>query len=732
MVNKSFNFEMLPGNELNRIDYTNYKKVISIITPTFNPDKTILNTIYSVLNQTYPYFELLIIDDGSNEKESLDLLAEIEKIDDRIHVIHKENEGPAKARDFGVSKSSEETEYILFLDNDDLIDKTFLEVSYFSMSANKEATWCYCDVASFGAYNALWNKEFSSEKMKTQNLLVNMALIKKSAFKSVNGFNLEGKGIYEDWILWLKFMQKGYYPIHLSYYGFWYRRKDNGGELNTADANKQKNLNMVREYSKNIENNIMPIEYPRSNYYWEKIPDKNIDFIEADYRNNGKKNILVIVPWMVLGGADKFNLDLLKLLDKNKYSITLIVTQPTEYVWRQKYEECCEGVYDLSSFLDRKDWLSFINYIIETRNIDLIFNTNSTTGYMMIPYLKNRYPGISIMDYIHMEEWYNRNGGYSRDSASVSSSIDKTLFCNKNSQKIMSEYFEIDNEKLGTVYVGVDDAKFNPAKFDKEELKKKYCLPNDKYIISYIARIDYQKRPLLLIRIIDKISKEIEGKNFLFLIVGDGPLLSKMKMEAKRYNLNSYIKFIPATNTPEEIYAISDLTINCSIKEGLALTSYESLSMDVPVISSDVGGQRELIDNSTGILVKCSQDETDYYNENFDKSEIKDFVNGIIKIYKEKELYKFKCREKILNGFTINNMVEKMTYEFDSLIRHNQIIINDKDRDKYKELLNQYFMQDEKLYSWLCSEYKRKVYFENKKTFTRRLKNYIKRKLWSE
>ncbi len=53
----------------------------------------------------------------------------------------------------------------------------------------------------------------------------------------------------------------------------------------------------------------------------------------------------------------------------------------------------------------------------------------------MLPYIKSMYPEIPILDYVHMEEWYNRNGGYSRYSSMYNSIIDKTMVCNGNSKK---------------------------------------------------------------------------------------------------------------------------------------------------------------------------------------------------------------------------------------------------------------------------------------------------------
>ena len=710
MINNFFDFSLETGRELNIPKYNGKNKTVSIITPSYNSEDYIFQTANCILNQTYPYFEWLIIDDGSTKEESLERLKKVEKMDPRIKVLHKKNEGLSKTRDYGVEHSDKNTELVVFIDDDDLLEKTYLEMSYYSMQTHPDAAWSYCDVVNFQGEQHLWNKVFSSTIMKHQNILVSQAMVRKSAYYEVDGFNMVGNGHFEDWCFWLKLLAKGYYPIHMSYYGFWYRRKMTTGQLQNALKNKNKNMKEIKKLSANVPNHVHGIEYPRSDYEWNQVnKNKKLDIVPPEYKNDGKKKILVIIPWMMVGGADKFNLDLFKLIDKTKYSITLITTQPTEYVWRQKFEEAVDELFDLSTFIDRKDWLNFIEYIIESRNIDIIFNTNSLTGYMMLPYLHNKYPKIPIMDYIHMEEWYNRGGGYSRDSASVTSAIDKTLFCNKASEKIMNEYFGVDKKKLNTVYIGVDAEKFNPEKYDKENLRNKYKVDQDKFVVGLIARIDYQKRPMLLMRVIEEIVKRNKIDNLLFVVAGDGPLLPKIKEIAKDKELTEYVKFLGNSKTPDEIYAISDITLNCSIKEGLALTSYESLSMGVPVVSSDVGGQKELINDKTGVIVKCLQKEEDIHDFNYSNDEVNGYVDGIIKIYKDLDNYKNNCRKRILSGFTINNMVENMEKEFDELIK-NHVVDSTGDERVYLELINQYLLANTNDYDWLISQYLEKVY----------------------
>ncbi len=738
-----FNFSLQPGKkEYKKIEYNEQKPIISVVIPFYNSGKYIEQTIITVLNQTFPYYEVLIVDDGSKDEASLKKLEEIEKMDNRIKVFHKQNEGLAATRDFGAKHSSECTKYLMFLDDDDLIEPTFFECAYWTLETNKEASWAYADSVGFGTMEYTWNKYFNSEKLKKVNELISEAFVRKSDFNEVKGYELREKAINEDWNFWLKLLSKGKYPVHMSFYGQWYRRKETG-ELKKASDNQKRSLEIINETASKITKEIDAIQYPRYKYNYDIIPEEvpNLLIPTSKDFEDGITNILFIIPWMITGGADLFNLNLIKGLDKKKFNVTIITTEPNKNVLRQYFEQDNENnkianVYDLTSFLDQKYWLAFINYIIKKENINIILNSNSKFGYYCMPYLKAKYPNIPILDYVHMEEWYNRNGGYSRYSSMYSSLIDKTLICNENSRKVLIEHFKRDEKETETVYIGVDEEKFNPDNYNKEELTKKYIGENiNKKIITYICRISEQKRPLLLLEIIAKLKKE--RQDFKVLVVGDGNLLFKMKEKAQKLGLSEEIVFLGNIVNTAEVYRISDVTINCSLKEGLALTSYESLSMGVPVISSDVGGQKELVNNDVGKIVKVLQNEEDIYLEKYSEKEIQSYVDCINEVLNNLEFYKSNCRKRIINNFTIKNMIQKMSNILEETakkpninkIENGKCLLNNLNIGK--ELITTNLKNDEIEYTWECTEYEKAIYGQ---AYSMKKMNYkkeiLKEKLW--
>lgn len=114
--------------------------LVSVITPAYNAEQYIAETIQSVIDQTYPHWEMLIVDDGSTDKTA-DVVARFD--DPRVKLIPIEHSGlPAVARNRGIEAAS--GEYIAFLDADDVWYPRKLERQIKKFKAVPEAGLVHC------------------------------------------------------------------------------------------------------------------------------------------------------------------------------------------------------------------------------------------------------------------------------------------------------------------------------------------------------------------------------------------------------------------------------------------------------------------------------------------------------------------------------------------------------------------------------------------------------------
>lgn len=117
--------------------------MISVILPVFNREKFIEDCIISVLNQTYIDFELLVVDDGS-EDSTVEIVERLRNKDSRIKLIKASHKGVSSARNLAIENSK--GEYIFFIDSDDYIHPDLLKILSAKMD-DEEINMAFCRYA---------------------------------------------------------------------------------------------------------------------------------------------------------------------------------------------------------------------------------------------------------------------------------------------------------------------------------------------------------------------------------------------------------------------------------------------------------------------------------------------------------------------------------------------------------------------------------------------------------
>lgn len=185
---------------------------VSVIMPCYNDGEYIEEAISSVFSQTYKNIELIIIDDGSDNERTLDVLGRI--TGPNIKIVKTNRARPAGARNAGIAKAT--GKYILPLDADDKIEPDYIEKAVRVLENDESIGVVYCYAELFGERSGKWDlPDYSLDKMLLDNIVFVTALFHREDWEKVGGFNTRMEHGMEDYDFWLSIIEigKGVYQI---------------------------------------------------------------------------------------------------------------------------------------------------------------------------------------------------------------------------------------------------------------------------------------------------------------------------------------------------------------------------------------------------------------------------------------------------------------------------------------------------------------------------------------
>ncbi|MCE5214529.1 MAG: glycosyltransferase [Methanobacterium sp.] len=208
------------------------ENLISIITPTYNHEDYIKQCIDSVLSQTYPYWEQIIIDDGSTDKTA-DIIREYD--DERIIYIKQENQGIYQLKNtYNRALKLSKGEYIAILEGDDYWPDYKLERQIKSLE-NQEIvlSWGNAQIVDEkgndkkivhkpDSYPQITkNNEILDELLLTNYIPACTVLCRKKTLLKVGGFQQPQKAPFADYATWLELSKKGGFQYENNLMGYW-------------------------------------------------------------------------------------------------------------------------------------------------------------------------------------------------------------------------------------------------------------------------------------------------------------------------------------------------------------------------------------------------------------------------------------------------------------------------------------------------------------------------------
>ncbi len=184
--------------------------LVSVIIPCFNGGKTILKTISSIKNQSWENFEIIVVNDGSNERNTIKILKKIKG----IKLFHQKNLGLPSARNYGISKAK--GKFILPLDDDDWIEKNTIELMVQAIEKMDNSHFVYSDITLEGELKGVVSKNYNFFDQLFLNHLPYCILYKKKLWTEVGRYDEKMKDGFEDWEFNIRLGFNGIYGVRIS------------------------------------------------------------------------------------------------------------------------------------------------------------------------------------------------------------------------------------------------------------------------------------------------------------------------------------------------------------------------------------------------------------------------------------------------------------------------------------------------------------------------------------
>ena len=194
---------------------------VTVVIACYNQGQFVEDAIYSVFAQTLPDWEIVIINDGSDDPATIDLLGQLKL--PRTTVINQPNSGLPAARNRGMRGAT--TDFVVPLDADDELHPNFLAKMVNALDSNPRAGVAHCWTRLFGDLNQVWvPPPLNPYRLLLSNSLVGCAVVRTSTWKAVGGYDEDMTRGNEDWDFWLRMIENDVEMLEVPEPLFRYRR----------------------------------------------------------------------------------------------------------------------------------------------------------------------------------------------------------------------------------------------------------------------------------------------------------------------------------------------------------------------------------------------------------------------------------------------------------------------------------------------------------------------------
>ncbi len=278
---------------------------VSVIIPCYNQGLFIEEAINSVLTQTFTDFEIIVINDGSNDQYTKELLSSYSP--EKTKIFHTINKGVSAARNLAIQNSN--GKYILPLDADDKIGSNYLMEAVNVLDQNDQIKLVYANGEYFGALTGcIKHPNYNEQTMLKQNLIFNSSFYRKIDWEICGGYDESFLTGWEDWEFWLRLINHSNQVYKLDSSHLFYRivSDSRNASLKNEQLKIVEQQLYLKHISKYLEYIYLPLTHLRE-YEYLKNEQSNYVKYKNDIYNSFSYRLgrILLLPFKLMKRNDK-------------------------------------------------------------------------------------------------------------------------------------------------------------------------------------------------------------------------------------------------------------------------------------------------------------------------------------------------------------------------------------------------------------------------------------------
>lgn len=317
-----------------------------------------------------------------------------------------------------------------------------------------------------------------------------------------------------------------------------------------------------------------------------------------------QKPVVFIWPIrMAVGGVERNAIEVMRQL-KDRFHFVVITMERLNRVegsLHHQLKDITAAVYDLLELAPLDYFLTMLRDLKSAYEPDLIWICNGMPWLCdNAESLREIFRDVPIVD----QQVYDTNIGWITYYHQPGiQSFDRFIAVNAPVYNTFIDRLGMKPETIDLIYPAFDSKRFNGsvAREDQSQLIKEYDLPTDRPLAVFSGRLIIQKRPMDFLELVRR--RLQAGDPVFFVMIGEGELSDEVDAFIKEHQLTN-LRRIPFLNNMAPLYSIASGLIMTSGHEGLPIVILEALSMGVPVLATDVGDIRLVLDRyQCGLVV---------------------------------------------------------------------------------------------------------------------------------